>query len=41
VLDRTHISGPLIRLTGLIIAAVAIQMVLSGVGSFVRTLRLG
>ncbi len=29
-LDRTHLLGPLIRLTGLIIAAVAMQMMISG-----------
>ena len=31
VLDRTHLLGPLIRLTGLIIAAVSVQMVISGI----------
>ena len=30
VLDRTHLLGPLIRLTGLIISAVSVQMVISG-----------
>ena len=30
VLTRTHLIGPLIRLTGLITAAVAMQMILSG-----------
>ena len=30
VLDRTHLLGPLIRLTGLIIAAVSVQMVITG-----------
>jgi len=37
VLDRTHILGPLIRLTGLIIAAIAVQMTLSGICTYVRT----
>ena len=30
VLERLHLLGPLIRLTGLIIAAVAIQMIIAG-----------
>ena len=30
VLDRTHLLGPLIRLTGLIISAVSVQMVITG-----------
>ena len=30
VLERTHLLGPLIRLTGLIIAAVSVQMVITG-----------
>ena len=30
LLERTHLLGPLIRLTGLIIAAVSVQMVISG-----------
>jgi len=30
VLERTHLLGPLIRLTGLIIASVAVQMVING-----------
>jgi multiple antibiotic resistance protein len=29
-LTKTHLIGPLIRLTGLIIAAVAMQMILTG-----------
>lgn len=29
-LDRVHALGPLIRLTGLIIAAVAVQMIITG-----------
>ena len=31
LLERTHLLGPLIRLTGLIIAAVSVQMVISGI----------
>ena len=31
ILERTHLLGPLIRLTGLIIAAVSVQMVISGI----------
>ncbi len=30
VLERTHLLGPLIRLTGLIISAVSVQMVITG-----------
>lgn len=30
VLERTHLLGPLIRLTGLIIASLAVQMVITG-----------
>ena len=30
LLDRTHLLGPLIRLTGLIISAVSVQMVITG-----------
>lgn len=31
ILERIHLLGPLIRLTGLIIAAVSVQMVISGI----------
>ncbi len=31
---RMHLLGPLIRLTGLLVAAVAIQMILSGTADF-------
>ena len=31
ILERTHLLGPLIRLTGLIISAVSVQMVISGI----------
>ena len=31
ILDRVHLLGPLIRLTGLIIAAVSVQMIISGI----------
>ncbi len=41
ILDRTHILGPLIRLTGLIISAIAIQMTLSGIRTYLQTLDLG
>ena len=34
VLDRAHVLGPLIRITGLIVAAVAVQMVLTGVSEW-------
>lgn len=37
---RTHLLGPLIRLTGLIIAAVAMQMILNGACTWLRTLRI-
>lgn len=33
VLQRTHLLGPVIRLTGLVIAAVAMQMVITGLRS--------
>ncbi len=31
ILEKTHILGPLIRLTGLIIAAVSVQMIITGI----------
>ncbi len=34
ILDRAHVLGPLIRITGLIVAAVAVQMVLMGVSEW-------
>jgi multiple antibiotic resistance protein len=34
-LERAHITGPLIRITGLIVAAVAVQMVLDGLGKWI------
>jgi multiple antibiotic resistance protein len=33
-LDRHHVLGPLIRITGLIVAAVAVQMVLTGISQW-------
>ena len=38
LLVRTHLQGPLIRLTGLIIAAVAVQMIADGIHQFIRHL---
>ena len=35
VLERAHATGPLIRITGLIVAAVAVQMVLDGLGKWI------
>ncbi|HCE44101.1 MAG TPA: MarC family protein [Lentisphaeria bacterium] len=34
ILGRFHVIGPLIRITGLIVAAVAVQMVLGGIGDW-------
>lgn len=34
-LERIHATGPLIRITGLIVAAVAVQMVLDGLGKWI------
>ena len=34
LLHVLHLTGPLIRITGLIVAAVAVQMVLSGTGEW-------
>ncbi|MBU0715690.1 MAG: MarC family protein [Verrucomicrobia bacterium] len=34
-LERVHATGPLIRITGLIVAAVAVQMVLDGLGKWI------
>jgi len=39
LLHRTHLMGPLIRLTGLLVAAVAVQMVLTGISDFCRGIR--
>lgn len=38
-LTKTHLLGPLIRLTGLIIAAVAMQMILNGACIWLRMLK--
>jgi len=37
LLHRMHLMGPLIRLTGLLVAAVAVQMILTGIAEFQRT----
>jgi multiple antibiotic resistance protein len=34
VMDRVHVLGPFIRITGLIVAAVAVQMVLTGLSEW-------
>lgn len=39
LLHRLHLMGPLIRLTGLLVAAVAVQMILSGTADFLHQLR--
>lgn len=39
LLHRMHLMGPLIRLTGLLVAAVAVQMVLTGISDFCRGIR--
>ena len=36
--ERFHIFGPLIRITGLIVAAVAVQMILTGIAQWVNTI---
>lgn len=36
VLERFSIIGPLIRITGLVVAAVAVQMILAGLGEWIR-----
>ncbi len=38
VLERFHVFGPLIRITGLIVTAVAVQMVLSGLSEWLVTI---
>ncbi len=38
-LVRLNLMGPLIRITGLIVAAVAVQMILGGLGDWVAALR--
>ncbi len=35
ILERVHATGPLIRITGLIVAAVAVQMMLDGLGKWI------
>lgn len=39
ILDRFHVIGPLIRITGLIVSAVAVQMVLGGIGEWYQAVR--
>ncbi len=34
VLERLYVTGPIIRITGLIVATVSVQMILSGVGEW-------
>ena len=36
ILEKTHLLGPLIRLTGLIIAATAMQMIATGIKEFLK-----
>ena len=36
-LDRIHVIGPLIRISGLIVTAMAVQMILSGTGAWLKT----
>ncbi|NLF94067.1 MAG: MarC family protein [Oligosphaeraceae bacterium] len=38
---KMHLAGPVIRITGLVVATVAIQMILSGLGEWVLTLQSG
>ena len=40
-LERIHATGPLIRITGLIVSAVAVQLVLGGLESWVRGIAAG
>lgn len=39
VLERLHVFGPLIRITGLIVTAVAVQMVLSGLSQWLTSMK--
>ncbi len=34
LLERLHATGPLIRITGLVVAAVAVQMILNGLAEW-------
>jgi multiple antibiotic resistance protein len=38
-LNKTHSMGPLIRITGLIVAAISVQMIFSGCEIWIKTLR--
>lgn len=39
-LNKTHVMGPLIRITGLIVAAISVQMIFSGCELWLNTLHL-
>lgn len=39
LLERLHATGPLIRITGLIVSAVAVQMVCNGTGEWFRQIK--
>jgi len=39
LLDRLHAAGPLIRITGLIVSAVAVQMVCTGTSEWLRQMK--
>jgi multiple antibiotic resistance protein len=39
MLKKLHLIGPLIRITGLVVAAVAVQMVLTGLGEWIEILK--
>lgn len=41
MLDRYQVFGPLIRITGLIVAAVAVQMVLTGIQKWIEAVPVG
>ncbi len=38
IFDKTMSTGPLIRITGLIVAAVSVQMILEGCGDWLKAL---
>lgn len=39
MLNRIHAIGPIIRITGLIVMSMAVQMILSGAGTWISVLR--
>ena len=39
LLAKVHMTGPAIRMTGLVVAAMAIQFILSGFGEWLNTLK--